>query len=494
MRKSGVLLPVFSLPGPYGIGTFGRAAFDWVDFLAAARQAVWQVLPLGATSFADSPYQSFSAFALNPYFIDLDALCEQGLLTAQQCEAAFPQQADARVSYMALFEKRMPLLRQAYAAFCKQGQTAGLDAFCEQQQSWLGDYTLYMAIKQAQGGLSWQKWPAPLRLREKDALQQARQICTEERGFHAFVQYQAYTQWDALKQYANENGVEIIGDLPIYVALDSADVWANRKLFCLDDAGWPTAVAGCPPDAFATDGQLWGNPLYDWPAHESTGFAWWLQRMQAAFTLFDAVRVDHFRGFESYYAIPFSAGTARRGSWLPGPGMAFIHALQARFGNAPIVAEDLGFLTPQVQALLQESGYPGMKVLQFAFDTREEHDYRPYTYPENCVVYTGTHDNDTTAGWLCSGRRDDVRLAKQYLGCTGQSTRQGVWAFLRAAFGSAAALAVIPMQDWLGLGGEARINTPATIGGNWAWRLSVSYLTPALAKEMADFTKLYGRA
>ena len=491
MRKSGVLLPVFSLPGPYGIGTFGRAAFEWVDFLAAARQAVWQVLPLGATSFADSPYQSFSAFALNPYFIDLDALCEQGLLTAQQCEAAFPQQADARVSYMALFEKRMPLLRQAYAAFCKQGQTAGLDAFCEQQQSWLGDYTLYMAIKQAQGGLSWQKWPAPLRLREKDALQQARQICTEERGFHAFVQYQAYTQWDALKQYANENGVEIIGDLPIYVALDSADVWANRKLFCLDDAGWPTAVAGCPPDAFATDGQLWGNPLYNWDVHLKTGCAWWIRRLRHASAVYDVVRIDHFRGFESYYAIPARDKTAVNGVWRKGPGTAFIDVIRRKLPDVRIIAEDLGYLTDDVKALLRASGFPGMKVLQFAFDSREESDYLPHNYTQNSVVYTGTHDNTTTADWELSAPAGDVAFARRYLDVEGDAdfTRR----FIRAALASVSDTAVIPMPDWLGLGAEARINTPSTLGGNWLWRMDPAALTDALAADILALTKLYGR-
>lgn len=488
-RRCGVLLPVSSLPSPYGVGSFGQAAYEWVDFLAAARQSYWQVLPLGPTGYGDSPYQSFSAFAGSPYYIDLDLLCEQGLLTPEECAAPAWAPDACTVDYGALYKHRAPLLHKAFARF-SDGEA--LAAFRAQNAHWVEDYALYMAVKASQGGCSWTQWPAALRLRRPAAIAEARQALAEEIAYYIFEQYVFFTQWKDLKAYAGCRGIEIIGDAPIYVAMDSADTWSRPELFLLNEEGLPIDVAGCPPDAFSADGQLWGNPLYRWDVLKETGYAWWLQRLESSFTLFDIVRIDHFRGFESYYAIPYGAATARNGEWRKGPDVDFVRAVQARFGRGGIIAEDLGFLTPAVHKLLKASGYPGMKVLQFAFDAREESDYMPHNYRPNCVVYTGTHDNDTTAGWLQSARRADVRCALDYLGVKRRG--DAVPAFIRAALSSVADLAVIPMQDWLNLGSEARINTPSTLGGNWVWRMEAGACTPELAKHMAHCAKLYGRA
>ncbi|MFV0411848.1 MAG: 4-alpha-glucanotransferase [Oscillospiraceae bacterium] len=489
-RAAGVLLPVSSLPSPYGIGAFGKEARAWVNFLQSAGQQYWQVLPLGPTSFGDSPYQSFSAFAGNPYFIDLDTLCEEGLLLKPEYAGIRWGRSAARVDYNTVYQNREAVLRKAFARFA--GGPA-LDAFQKENSHWLENYALYMAIKATQGNRSWIEWEQGARLRKEEALQKYARELAEDIRYHIFVQYQFFKQWNALRAYANQKGVEIIGDIPIYVSLDSADVWENRQLFQLDAEALPIEVSGCPPDSFSQDGQLWGNPLYNWEGMKQDGFAWWVARMQASFKLYDVLRIDHFRGLESYYAIPYGATTARSGRWRAGPGMGFVNALRQKVPEARIIAEDLGFLTDGVRKLLKDSGYPGMKVLQFAFDTREEGDYSPYNYGTNNIVFTGTHDNDTVLGWARHAAGGDIRHAMEYVNARFKWQLPG--ALIRLALQSRAALAVVPLQDWLGLGSKARINTPATIGGsNWRWRVGAKALKPGLARRMLALAKLYGRA
>lgn len=486
-RSCGVLLPVFSLPSPYGIGTFGRAACRWVDFLRQAGQRVWQVLPLGPTGYGDSPYQSFSVFAGNPYFIDLELLIGEGLLTGEECRACAWGTDPGRVDYLALFQQREKLLRLAFSRYRDNGE---MEAFWAEQDFWLSDYALYMSVKARMGLLPWTQWEEDIRLRRPRAVNRWIARCREDIEYHVFVQFLFRRQWLALKAYANGQGVSLLGDLPIYAAPDSADVWANRALFQLDETGQPIQVAGCPPDGFTADGQVWGNPLYRWDVMAEDGYRWWMSRLEGALTLYDRVRLDHFRGLEQYFAIPWGHETAREGRWMPGPGMDLLGRVNRRFGAERIIAEDLGFLTPEVHALREESGYPGMKLLQFAFDSREESDYLPHNYPRHCVVYTGTHDNDTVAGWQHTALPQDVALAREYLHAEGENLAP---AFVRAALASVAELTVIPFQDWLGLGSEARINAPSTLGGNWCWRMGEGDASPELAGRMARLTRLYGR-
>lgn len=488
-RAAGVLLPVSSLPSNYGIGSFGKAAYRWVDFLHKAKQTYWQVLPLGPTSYGDSPYQSFSAFAGSPYYIDLDLLCEQGLLEKQECQAVQWANGPDKIDYATLFAQRPLLLRKAFSRFFQKEELA---EFRKKNAEWLEDYALYMAVKDKMELRAWPVWEEDIRLRKPAALAKWQKEQAADIEYQVFVQYLFYQQWQALKEYANAQGVYIIGDIPIYVAMDSADTWAHSELFLLDEDKNPIEVAGCPPDGFSADGQLWGNPLYRWDDMAKDGYRWWMERLRANFKMYDVLRIDHFRGFEGYYAIPYGAPTAVTGQWRQGPGMQFIGEINRKFGKANIIAEDLGYLTDDVRALLHHSGYPGMKVLQFAFDSREESDYLAHNYERNCVVYTGTHDNDTTHGWFEHALPDDVELAKEYLNIHDAS--EGCDAFIRAALGSVARMAIIPMQDYLNLGSEARINTPATIGGNnWRWRMREGAPTPGLAARMARLTKLYGR-
>lgn len=489
-RSAGILLPVSSLPSKYGIGTFGKAAYEWVDFLAQAKQKYWQVLPLGPTSYGDSPYQSFSAFAGNPYFVDLELLCEQGLLNEADCESISWGQRKRQVDYGTIYEHRETLLRKAFEKFADE---KALVRFRKRNRDWVEDYALYMSVKAKMDLKAWNEWDEDIRMRTPEALKRWSAKCKDDVEYHIFVQYLFYEQWGKLKKYANKKGVRIIGDAPIYVAMDSADVWANPGLFQLDENNVPTEVAGCPPDAFSADGQLWGNPLYRWDVMAQDGFSWWLKRLKANLTTVDVLRIDHFRGLESYYAIPYGDTTARNGRWKKGPGKAFVDAINQAFGGAAIIAEDLGYLTPAVKRLLKASGYPGMKVLEFAFDSREESDYMPHNYQKNCVVYTGTHDNDTVRGWFSTANAEDVALALEYMGLP--DDKDGNWGFIRAALSSVADLAVIPMQDYLDLGSKARINTPSTLGGdNWRWRMKKKQMKPALAKKIARMTELYGRA
>lgn len=490
-RSCGVLMPVFSLPSPYGIGTFGQAAYDWVDFLAKAGQHYWQVLPLGPTSYGDSPYQSFSAFAGNPYFIDLDKLREEGLLTQEELDSVTWQETETDIDYALLYRRRFPVLRKACARSAHESSES-FTSFCAENAAWLEPYAQFMALKESFGGVSWLEWPESLRRREPEALQEALAPLADAVAFWKFCQFKFFEQWEQLRDYAHEKGIGIIGDIPIYAAMDSADAWAEPEVFYLDEDNRPIDVAGCPPDAFSATGQLWGNPLYRWEYQEKTGFDWWKRRLAATARLYDIVRIDHFRGLAGYYAIPAGDKTAEHGEWRPGPGLAFFEAVQESLGSTKWILEDLGFLTPDVHRLRKRVGAPGMKVLQFAFDSREESDYLPHNYDANCVVYTGTHDNDTMVGWMKTAARPDVSFSKRYLGI-----RRGArpnWEYIRAAYMSVAALAVIPLQDFLGLGSEARINTPSTLGQNWRWRLSPGLCTPELAEEIRAFAALYGRA
>ena len=495
MRASGILLPVSSLPGPYGIGCFSRHAYAFVDWLADAGQTFWQILPLGPTGFGDSPYQSFSTFAGNPYFIDLETLARDGLLTRAELDPSACGAAPEAVDYGQLYTGRPPLLR---AAFRRWQAAGGADsrtfaAFTARSAHWLEDYALFTALKAVHGGAAWDQWPEPLRLRDPAALERARRELAGELQFQRFVQYEFDLQWQRLKGYANRKGVRIIGDLPIYVAFDSADTWAHPELFQLDAGRRPTGVAGVPPDGFSATGQLWGNPLYDWPVHEAGGYRWWIERMAHCYDWYDVVRIDHFRGFDEYYSIPYGEDTAVNGKWMPGPGMDLFRAIEAKLGRPAIIAEDLGFLTPSVLQLLKDSGFPGMKVLQFAFDARESSNYLPHTYPTNCVVYTGTHDNDTTRGWYHEVGKNARDFAKEYM-CKERLDEDTLTKdFIAMAMSSVADLCVIPMQDYLNLGSEARINIPSTLGGNWLWRMKKGQFDKATVKEIARVTELYGR-
>ncbi len=491
-RSSGILFHISSLPSPYGIGTFGKAATDFVDFLAEAGQRFWQILPIGPTGYGDSPYQSFSTFAGNPYFIDLDLLAADGLLTPQDYVNLDWGSDPERTDYDKLYRSRFRVLFAAYRHL-DENKRASLAAFTRENAHWLEDYALYMALKDSLGGAPWSEWPQELRTRQPAALAHARARLAPEIDFWRFIQHRFTDQWLALKAYANRRGVRIIGDLPIYVAEDSADVWANPSLFELDDDLCPVRVAGCPPDAFSKTGQLWGNPLYRWTDRREAVFAWWVRRMKAAAAWYDVVRIDHFRGFDSYYAIPAKDKTAEHGQWVQGPGYALFEALRAGLGKQgkEIIAEDLGMLTRSVHTLRKKTGYPGMKVLQFAFDAKGDSDYLPHNHEKNCVVYTGTHDNDTVCGWLKTARRADARFCRQYLNL--HRNEPVSWGFIRAAWASPGSTAIAPMQDFLSLGREARMNTPSTLGGNWVWRAHPGILTPALARDIYEITTLYGR-
>ena len=490
MRESGVLLPVASLPSEYGIGCFSKEAYEFVDQLKAGGQKNWQILPLGPTGYGDSPYQSFSTFAGNPYFIDLETLIKEGLLTREECNACdFGENAEF-IDYEKIYFSRFKILRKAFERFTPDGE---FEAFVEENKDWLEDYALYMAIKNSLDGISWGQWPADLKRRMPQAMEEKREELAEEIQFIRFQQYEFTKQWTKLKKYANDQGIRIIGDIPIYVAFDSADAWAAPELFQFDGECTPTAVAGCPPDAFSATGQLWGNPLYDWEYHEKTGFAWWIRRLEHCYRLYDVVRVDHFRGFDEYYAIPYGDKTAEFGRWRKGPGLKLFTAVKESMGETPIIAEDLGYLTESVIKLVKDTGYPGMKVLQFAFDSREESDYLPHNYEHNCVVYTGTHDNNTILGWLDEMAPEDRLLAERYLNNRYTRKEDMPWDFIRLAMASVADLAVTPIQEFLCLGGEARINRPSTLGTNWKWRLLKGQITHEVTGKMYDMTKLYGR-
>lgn len=490
MRSSGILMHISSLPSPYGIGTMGKEARKFVDFLVKSAQTYWQVLPVCPTSYGDSPYQSFSAFAGNPYFIDLDYLVKERLLTKKECESYDWGKKEQEVDYGLLYQNRYDLFRKAFERF-KKKLPEDYHEFCEEQSDWLNDYALFMALKDKNNGVEWGKWDRALKFREPQAIEAARQELQEEIFFYQMLQYLFYKQWFSLKEYANERGIRIIGDTPIYVAGDSADVWANPSQFYLNENLDPIDVAGCPPDAFSDDGQLWGNPLFRWDVMRQDGYAWWTRRIGHMSRLFDVVRIDHFRGFDSYYAIPYGDTTARRGEWRTGPGMELFEAIEAKLGRLNIIVEDLGFLTDSVKKLVEDSGFPGMKLIQFAFDSREDGDYLPHNYKNHCVVYTGTHDNDTIIGWMKTAPRDSVKFAKEYLRLDKEEGYH--WGMMKGAWGSVGDLAIVTMQDILGLGSEGRMNTPSTLGCNWKWRMKKDAITGSLAGKIRSNMQLYGR-
>lgn len=492
MRKQGVLMPVTSIPSRYGIGTFGKESYRFVDFLEKAGQRLWQILPLGPTGYGDSPYQSFSTFAGNPYLIDLELLIEDGYLTREECDSYDFGDSPNDIDYEKMYLARFQVLRTAFERARRAGLTESEDyrRFAEHNAYWLGDYALYMAVKNSFGGVCFLEWKKEIRLRKKSALDKYRARLADEIAFYEFQQYLFETQWMALKAYANGKGIEIIGDIPIYVAFDSADTWANPQLFQLDEKGLPIGVAGCPPDCFTETGQLWGNPLYDWKVHRETGYEWWMQRFERCFELYDVVRVDHFRGFDEYWFVPYGDETAQFGHWEPGPGYELFRTMRQKLGKRKVIAEDLGFMTDSVRRLVKKTGFPNMKILLFAFDAWQNSEYLPYNYDRNCVVYTGTHDNDTVVGFLENMRRKDMKFAKKYLNCRkGQLCRE----MIRAGMSSVADTVIIPIQDWLELDNSARINLPSTIGTNWRWRVDAGMLDDQLAKEMYQMTRLYGR-
>ena len=488
MRKSGILMHISSLPSPYGIGSMGKCAYEFVDFLCRAGQSYWQILPLSPTGYGDSPYQSFSTFAGNHYLIDLDQLVEEGLLKAGEVSIHWGAE-EGRVDYGCLYENRTRLLRLAYERF---EETPEFAAFIQENESWLPDYALFMTLKERYHGQPWQKWSLSLMMRIPEIMDSIQAEFADQIRFQYFLQFVFFRQWKALRGYANSKGIRIIGDVPIYVPLDSADVWANHQLFQLDGNCRPRKVAGCPPDSFSADGQLWGNPLYDWEKMKLSGYDWWIRRLRAAANMYDVVRLDHFRGFESYWAIPAGDATAAGGSWQPGPNMDFIGAIQKALPNLDFIAEDLGYVTPEVRALQEGSGYPGMKVLQFAFDSREEGDYLPHTYPKHSVCYSGTHDNLTLAQWLQEAAREDVEMATAYLGLNREEGL--VKGMIRGCMSSVSELCIIQMQDYLELGGEARMNFPGTLSANnWTWRAEKGFLTEELEKRILAVTRCYGR-
>ena len=489
-RSSGILMHISSLPGKYGIGTFGKEAFSFIDFLKKSGQKYWQILPLGQTGYGDSPYQCFSAFAGNPYFIDFDILEEEGLLNKGDYENLDYGSKEDTVEYQKLFINKNKVLRIAYEN-SKGKYTKELKKFIAENKFWIEDYSLYMAVKNHFDLVSWYNWDDDISLRKKEAINHYKTLLKDEINYWIFIQYIFFKQWNNLKKYANENKINIIGDIPIYVAEDSADIWSNPKYFNLDKDMKPITVAGCPPDTFSCTGQLWGNPIYNWKALEEDGYDWWIKRVRESFKIYDVVRIDHFRGFEAYWEIPYGDKTAENGQWTKGPGTKLFKAIKDKLGDVKIIAEDLGMMTDEVIKLRDYTGFPGMKILEFAFGGEDSGDL-PHNYPVNCVAYTGTHDNDTVCGWYNStGTTAEIEKAKKYLNLTyEEGIARGL---IRGVWSSTAYLAVTTMQDFLGLGKEARMNFPSTLGGNWMWRAKESDFTDKLAKEIYDLTKLYNR-
>ena len=497
-RSSGILLHPTSLPGPYGIGDLGPQAYRFLDWLASTGCKLWQVLPLGPTGYGDSPYQSFSAFAGNPYLTSLDALLADGLLTEEDLVDK-PDFSASRVDFGLLIPWKLNLLQKAFDRFrsAPKNLRSQIDYFRAEQTAWLDDYSLFMALKEAHGGGAWNGWPQELRSRKKTALSRARKELGESITRHSFYQFLFFRQWNKLRAHAHERGLQIIGDIPIFVAYDSADVWAHPELFYLDKQGNPTVVAGVPPDLFSATGQMWGNPLYNWEVHQNEGYKWWLSRVRASLQTVDILRFDHFRGFAGYYEIPADSPTAEQGRWVPGPSEHFFSAVDKYLGDGlitpgtglPIIAEDLGVITPDVIELLNAFQLPGMRVLQFGF-TGPDHPFLPHNYVTNCVAYTGTHDNDTAMGWFENGPKHEREFACRYLRIDGHDF---AWDLIRAVWGSVAVMSIAPMQDVLSLGGEARMNFPSKLGGNWEWRMGEADMNEPLAGRLKELNYLYRR-
>ncbi len=496
MRASGVLLPISALPGKYGIGCFSKEAYAFVDFLEKAKQKYWQILPLGPTSYGDSPYQSFSVFAGNPYFISLEDLIDQGLLSKKECDDAKMGSKRDSVDYEKMYNARYKLLRKAYE---RSGINDNEDfhRFREENKYWLRDYAMFMAIKDRFGGKSLDNWATDIKLRYGYSMDYYQRELYFEIEFYEFIQYEFYRQWFKLKEYANRKGIKFIGDIPIYVAYDSADVWSHPEMFQMGQDGNLDAVAGCPPDGFSATGQLWGNPLYKWEYHKKTNYDWWIKRIEKCNQLYDVIRIDHFRGFDEYYSIPAGDETAENGHWEKGPGIDLFNAIKYCLGDVQIIAEDLGYITESVKQLVRETGFPSMKVLEFAFDSRDSsgpREYLPYNYQKNCVVYTGTHDNETLLGWLENILPEEIEMLKEYIGKDIDDKKLLVDEVIRLAQASSANLCIIPIQDYLCLGNEARMNIPSTLGTNWKWRVQKKYLNKDTIEKIKKYTVLYGRA
>ncbi len=488
-RASGVLMHIASLPGDYGIGTFGQEAYAFVDFLKETGQTYWQILPICPTSYGDSPYQSFSTFAGNPYFIDFDILCFDGYLCWEDYKNENWGTDSENIDYSVIYNNRSKVFDILFKNF-KNIIPEDFEGFCNKNRFWLEDYALFMAVKDSFGGIKYTDWDNDIRKREPQAISYYTEKCKDRIEYYKMLQYFFFRQWYGLKRYANQSGIKIIGDLPIYVAEDSADVWSNPNCFKLDEDFKPCEVAGCPPDAFSSEGQLWGNPVYDWGYLKSVDYDWWIKRLKSALDIYDIVRIDHFRAFEAFYCVKYGAKTAKKGRWRKGPDIAFWNFVKKVLGDVPIIAEDLGFLTDKVKRLLQKSGFPGMKVLQFAFDSGAYNNYLPHNYPKNCVVYTGTHDNDTINGWLENISEDDLEFAKKYLHTEKSNIREEL---ITAALSSVADTCILTMQDLLALGSEARMNTPSTLGGNWQWRAKADYITSDIKNTLTNLTKIYAR-
>lgn len=489
-RSSGILLPISSLPSPYGIGTLGKEAYDFIDFLKRAGQSWWQVLPIGPTSYGDSPYQSFSIFAGNPYFIDLDELVKKGLLKQEEIDEKYWGSEDDHVDYGAIFNSRFDVLRIA----AQRGLSEDHEEFDSyvSKNPWVENYAQFMAIKAFFGMKSWTEWEDEgIRLHKREAVQEYSLKLQDDIRFYEYIQYIFDGQWNRMKEYAHKNGVSIIGDIPIYVALDSADVWAEPYFFQLDEKNVPVKVAGVPPDAFTEDGQLWGNPLYDWDAMEKDGFGWWIRRIDGVAKRYDMVRFDHFRGLESYWAVPAEEKTAKNGKWVKGPGNKLVSILNGWFHGLKFIAEDLGYITPEVAKLLKDSGWPGMKVMEFAWGVDSYSNYLPHNHVENSICYIGTHDNDTLIGWIKNGDKREVEHARKYLGVKNMEDLPE--AMIRCAMSSVSNLFIAQIQDFLGIGVEGRINTPGTAGNNWTWRLKPHQISVELADKIYELSVLYQR-
>ena len=492
MRASGILLPVSSLPSRYGIGCFSRSAYRWIDFLKKSGQTFWQILPLSQTGYGDSPYQSVSTFAGNPYFISFDDLIDEGLLTREECDSAALGTNPSYVDYGKQYENRYPLLRKAFENSKKRGDEEFL-AFEKEEEYWLLDFALYMAVKNAHGGKAWTEWEEDLVKRRPETIEKYKDELSEEILFYEYLQFWFLKQWKKVKAYANENGIKIIGDMPIYVAFDSADAWTHPDMFQFDEDMKPVAVAGCPPDGFTEDGQLWGNPLYRWDAHAKDGYKWWISRVAHSKLLYDVIRIDHFRGFETYYCIPYGMENAKTGTWEKGPGTNLFSAINTLVPDVEIIAEDLGFITPEVKAMVAECGYPGMKVLEFAFGGGYKNDYLPYNYQENSVVYTGTHDNETLMQYLEDIPEHTKKHITDYLGMPDASDADLCDGLIRLAMLSVSKYCIIPIQDYLHEGRYARINFPSSLGGNWEWRTTKECFTDELSEKILKLTQLSDR-
>ena len=489
-RGSGVLMHISSLPGPFGIGTLGTNAYKFIDFLKEAEQAYWQILPVCPTSYGDSPYQSFSTFAGNPYFIDFELLEKDGLLSKADYEKINWGDNKSYVDYGLLYIKRHELFAKLQDNFEKK-TPADYKAFCKKNAFWLEDYALFMAVKDAHNGVAFLEWEEDIRMRQPAAVKKWTKLCQRRMEYYKMLQYLFFKQWNALRDYAAKNDIRIIGDIPIYVAADSADVWTHPELFKLNKKCVPLEVAGCPPDAFTELGQLWGNPVYNWKEHKASGYAWWKQRLKASLEIYDILRIDHFRGFESFYTIKYGMPDAKLGLWRKGPGAALFAEVKKEFGEVPIIAEDLGFMTDEVRKMLKKCGFPGMKVVQFGFDGSEDNSYLPENYTENCIVYTGTHDNDTILGWTETGSENEVKNAMKYLKV--ESKEEVGPAMMKAALESKAFVCILTMQDLIGLGHEGRMNTPSTVGDNWKWRATEKQITKKIAAWLKKASADAGR-